>query len=93
MSATLDGPLWPYNIQRILFVDVSDDYRIGDGPKSTDAYPIIGEAWLPAVALPHRFSEGRLMDHYLYDWHRRPVEPDEPWYVGVVHRSALAASE
>jgi hypothetical protein len=88
--ATLDGPLWEYNLIRVVFLDVSDDYRLMQPPMRSDCYPVLQEAWLPRHRLMDRLSNDEILAGYLYDWH----EPDDAagglWYVGVVREDLLS---
>jgi len=56
--ARLDGVLWEYNLAKVVFVDVSDDYRFCQEPLPCEFYPVVSEAWLPVHRLTERLAGG-----------------------------------
>ena len=87
--ATLAGELWAYNLAKVVVVDVSDDYRLMQGPLPTDFYPVLAEQWVPAYQMGKALSERDYLADYLYDWHETPTTDGEPWFVGLVHRDLI----
>jgi len=92
--ARLDGVLWEYNLAKVVFVDVSDDYRFCQEPLPCEFYPVVSEAWLPVHRLTERLAGGVAEEalsgpEYLYDWHESVDPGDGEWYVGVVHRELV----
>ena len=85
--ATMDGELWRYNLRRVVVVDVTDDYLVTQPPLPTECYPVLAEVWVPALHLPGKVSDLRLVEGYLYDWHQTPSDDTQPWVVGVVNRN------
>lgn len=83
--AIMDGPLWTYNLARVVFLDVSDDYALMQAPLPNECYPVLSEEWLPVHHLPGALKDGSLSEGYLYDWHQAPLYKGDCWYVGVVH--------
>ncbi len=91
--ATIAGNLWEYNFARIIVLDVTDDYRLSQGPVPMDCYPVLKEVWVPMFEIDARLADPHLMEGYLYDWHESPDRPDAPWFVGVVHAQLLLEAE
>lgn len=82
--AEIDGNLWEYNLARVIVIDVTDDYRLMQRPMPSDLYPVVQELTMPRYLLATQIAESNWANGYLYDWHERPTETREPWYVGVV---------
>lgn len=83
--AIMDGPLWTYNLARVIVLDVSDDYALMQPPLPNECYPVVSEEWIPRHHLPKVFKEGTLVEGFLYDWHQAPIYKGDCWYVGVVN--------
>jgi hypothetical protein len=84
--AKLFGNLWEFNLARVVFIDVTDDYRYMQPPMPSECYPVLDEIWLPTYRLVEGLPTSSLIDGYLYDWHEMPPSESEPWYVGVVRQ-------
>ena len=84
--AVLAGNLWQYNLEKVVVIDVSDDYQYMQSPLPSDFYPVLQEQWVPAYQLGGNFCERDFLAGYLYDWHETPREQGEPWYVGLVRQ-------
>ena len=82
--AQLAGSIWEYNFAKVVFVDVSDDYRLSQPPMPSTFYPVLKEEWLPTLDLPKKLATGGHVEGFLYDWHERGQAIDDSWYVGVV---------
>lgn len=79
----LEGNLWEWNLNRVVVVDVTDDYRYMLTPMPGEFYPVVTELWLPRHRIA-RSVQMELVEGYLYDWHQVPSEDRGDWYVGVV---------
>ncbi|HWD37309.1 MAG TPA: hypothetical protein VG944_00540 [Fimbriimonas sp.] len=90
--AQIEGNLWEYNLAKVVFVDVSDDYRLMQPPMPSGFYPVVKEAWLPRHNLSHTLAREPLVQGYLYDWHEIGDGERGSWYVGVV-AAELAVAE
>ena len=84
--ADIDGDLWQFNLARIVIIDVSDDYALMQPPLPTECYPVLREMLVPRHGLIGQFPKKDLVDGYLYDWHERPMNDFDAWYVGVVRK-------
>lgn len=82
--AELMGNLWELNLVRVVFIDVSDDYRLMQPPLPSDYYPVVQERWMPRYGLDKWISNSLDLSGFLYDWHESPAFEGESWYVGVV---------
>lgn len=82
--ATIGRDLWLYNLQKVVVVDVTDDYRVSQPPLPTECYPVLAELWVPTFQLPNRVGDLQLVEGYLYDWHETPRSDQEAWVIGVV---------
>jgi hypothetical protein len=80
----LAGPLWEYNLVKVIVVDVTDDYKLMQPPMPSDFYPVLSEVWLPRHNLTKSLHSASLVSGYLYDWHESPITQEGDWYVGVV---------
>jgi len=89
--AHLSGDLWQYNLAKVVFVDVSDDYRLMQTPMPGGFYPVLKEQWMPRHRLSHKLVSESLVQGYLYDWHEIGETDDASWYVGVVLAELAAA--
>ena len=89
--AQLAGPLWQYNLCKVVVVDVSDDYRYMQPPMPSSFYPVLDERLMPRHNLTKQLPHRSLVEGYLYDWHETPADGDDIWYVGVVE-NGLSAS-
>lgn len=91
--ARLDGDLWRYNVARITFVDVTEDYRTLLDPMPSDFYPVVKDVYVPKYKLLERLMSSHFVGGYAYDWHEAPLPEEEPegehWFVGVVNEAAL----
>lgn len=84
MPAQLDGSLTPFNIARVVVLDVTEDYVSLRNPLPPLCYPVVTEMWLPRINMPEKLAADRLLEGYLYDWHVTPDTLEGIWYVGVV---------
>lgn len=89
--AVMETDFWRYNLRRVVVVDVTDDYKVTQPPLPAECYPVLAEVWVPALHLPHRVGDLKLVAGYLYDWHQSPEKEDGVWYVGVVNRDAVGS--
>lgn len=87
--ATIGDCLWKFNLAKVVVIDVTDDYRLMQGPLPSDCYPVLKEMFVPSFTLETILVSSDLVENYLYDWHESPANFDAPWYVGVVHRDLL----
>lgn len=91
----IDGDLWRYNLVRVTFVDVTEDYTTLLDPLPSAFYPVVREVWLPRYKLLQTVAYRHCLSGYLYDWHEAPEDEGEPephWYVGVVSEEFLQTS-
>ena len=79
--AIIDGDLAALNLARVVYLDASDDARLAKPPLPNDCYPVLGEAWMMAAALPGTFAGRPPVTGYRYEWH--DLE-EGTWYVGLV---------
>lgn len=89
--AELIGNLWEHNLARVVFVDVSDDYRLMQPPLPNEFYPVLKEAWMPRHRLSQKLSASEQVQGFLYDWHEAPLDEGGLWYVGVVDQQLALA--
>jgi hypothetical protein len=88
----IEADLWRFNVAKVTFVDVTEDYTTMLDPLPSACYPVVREVWLPRYRLTELLSDGKCLEGYLYDWHEPPDEArdeDPHWYVGVVSEAAL----
>lgn len=90
--AILGDDLWSYNLARVILVDVTDDYRLSQDPLPLDCYPVLEEQFRPVYQLEEQLIGPDILPGFAYDWHVRPTDFSEPWFVAVVQREFMAAA-
>jgi hypothetical protein len=86
----LDGPLWQYNLAKVVVVDVTDDYELMQPAMPGHCYPVLYETYIPLFSLKQDVANALSTDRFLYDWHEQPTDGFGEWYVGVVEKSRVA---
>lgn len=87
--AKLGSDLLGLNFARVVFVDVTDDVRLGQDPMPVDCYPVLGVLSLPWFTVESLVPSGLVDLGYYYQWHLEPANYGEEWYVGMVKIDAL----
>lgn len=86
--AEIETDLWRYNLAKVVFVDVTDDYELMQPPLPSELYPVVQETYLPRHKLRDALPSLPLPG-YLYDWHETPARDEDPWVVAVVREEAV----